>query len=268
MRGSVMTATLTWTHLKRAVFTMACDVREGFVEITQHSLAVIGLAVVAVALTLLARPNLQQQASETLMGWLELRQVEQAAILEAPEPSAATRSTASSMQDLSSDQVAVTRWLSSKYKVSPEPLAALVAEAWALGERSQIAPTLILAVMAIESRFNPFASGSQGGLGLMQIEPEAHTSALSPFGGRLAAFDPLTNLRLGTRLLQGLIHDTSTLEDALRQYALASGQSKNDQYVDRVLAEQKLLDNISKGQKTALSNRNNGSLPKFPQAQM
>ncbi len=102
----------------------------------------------------------------------------------------------------------------------------------------------------------------------MQIEPEAHTSALSPFGGRLAAFDPLTNLRLGTRLLQGLIHDTSTLEDALRQYALASGQSKNDQYVDRVLAEQMLLDNLSKGQKTALTDKNNAALPKSPHAQM
>ena len=172
------------------------------------------------------------------------------------------------MQDLSSDQVAVARWLSSKYTVSPEPLAALVAEAWALGERSRISPTLILAVVAIESRFNPFASGNQGGLGLMQIEPEAHISALSSFGGRLAAFDPLTNLRVGTRLLQGLIQDTGTLEDALRQYALASGQGNNDQYVDRVLAEQKLLDKISKGQKTALSNKSNGELPKFPQAQM
>lgn len=263
-----MTATLTWNHLKRAVSTMACDVHEGFVEITRHSLAVIGLAVVAMSLTLLARPGLQDMASETLMSWLEMRQVEQSSLLETPETTPASRSTAAPIQNLSSDQVAVTRWLSSKYKVSPEPLAALVSEAWALGERSQIAPTLILAVMAIESRFNPFASGSQGGLGLMQIEPEAHTSALSPFGGRLAAFDPLTNLRLGTRLLQGLIQDANTLEDALRLYALASGQGHNDQYVDRVLAEQKLLDNISKGPKTALSNKNDPTFSKTHQAQM
>jgi len=236
-----MTATLTWTHLKQAVSTLACDVREGFVEITRHSLAVIGLAVVGMTLTLVARPGLQQQASETLMGWLELRQVEQTAVVEAPALTAAARSTAAPMQDLSSDQVAVTRWLSSKYKVSPEPLAALVAEAWALGERSQIAPTLILAVMAIESRFNPFASGGLGGLGLMQIEPEVHISTLSPFGGRLAAFDPLTNLRVGTRLLQGLIQDANTLEDALRLYSVASGQLHKDAYVDRVLAEQKLM---------------------------
>jgi soluble lytic murein transglycosylase-like protein len=263
-----MTATLTWPHFKRAVLTFAFDVREGFVEITRHSLAVIGLAVVALALMLLARPNLQQVASETLMGWLQLRQVEQSIPMESPVPTAAARSTASPMHDLSSDQAAVTRWLSNKYKVSKEPLAALVSEAWSLGERSQIAPTLLLAVMAIESRFNPFAHGNHGGLGLMQIEPDAHIAALSPFGGRLAAFDPLTNLRVGTRHLQGLIQNTGTLEDALRLYAAASGQGNNDQYVDRVLAEQKLLDNLSKGQKTALTDKNNAALPKSPHAQM
>jgi soluble lytic murein transglycosylase-like protein len=248
--------------------TVAFDVREGFVEITRHSLAVIGLAVVALVLTLLARPALQQTASETLMGWLELRQVEQNAPLEPLIPTAAARSTASLMQDLSSDQAAVTRWLSSKYKVSQEPLAALVSEAWSLGERSQIAPTLILSIMAIESRFNPFASGSQGGMGLMQIEPDVHSTALSPFGGRLAAFDPLTNLRVGTRHLQGLIQDSASLEDALRLYALDSGQGSSEQYVDRVLAEQKLMDHISQGQKTALANKNNATLTKLPQAQM
>jgi len=263
-----MTATLTWNHLKRAVSTMACDVHEGFVEITRHGLAVIGLAVVALTLTVLARPGLQETASANLMSWLELRQVEQTALLESPEHTAASRSTAAPMQNLSSDQLAVTRWLSNKYKVSPEPLAALVSEAWALGERSQIEPTLILAVMAIESRFNPFASGGLGGLGLMQIEPEVHISTLSPFGGRLAAFDPLTNLRVGTRLLQGLIQDANTLEDALRLYSVASGQLHKDAYVDRVLAEQKLMDNISKGRKTASSNKNDPNLTKSKQAHM
>lgn len=264
-----MTAKLNWSRAGHALATWANDVREGFVEITRHSLALIGLALVALALTFAARPGLQQNASETLMGWLELRQVQQVQASQLFQtPTAAERSTATPIQQLSSDQVAVTHWLSRKYNISPEPLGALVSEAWTVGERSQISPTLILAVMAIESRFNPFASGTSGAMGLMQIEPEAHTQALTPFGGRLAAFDPLTNLRVGTRYLQGLIHDAGTLEGALSMYAEASGQVNNTQYVDRVLAEQKLLDNISKGQKTALVNRNNATLIKLPQAQM
>lgn len=261
--------TATWSRLKLVAHTLVCDVREGFVEITRHTLALIGLIVVATALTFAARPGLQQAASDNLMGWLEGRQAQlfQAQLSPLP-PSAAERSTATPVHHLNQEQVAVTHWLSRKYKISPEPLAALVSEAWSLGERSHIAPTLILSIIAIESRFNPFASGRQGGMGLMQIEPDAHSSALSPFGGRLAAFDPLTNLRVGTRHLQGLIQDAGSLEEALRLYAHASGQGKSDQYVDRVLAEQKLLDHISQSQKTALSDKNNPISPPSREAQM
>jgi soluble lytic murein transglycosylase-like protein len=264
-----MTAKLNWSRAGHALVTWASDVREGFVEITRHSLALIGLALVAIALVFAARPGLQQNASETLMGWLEMRQVQQVQATQLFQtPTAAERSTATPIQQLSSDQVAVTHWLSRKYNISPEPLGALVSEAWAVGERSQISPTLILSIMAIESRFNPFASGTRGAMGLMQIEPEAHSQALSPFGGRLAAFDPLTNLRVGTRYLQGLIQDAGTMEGALHLYAQASGQANNNLYVNRVLAEQKQLDHISQGQKTALSDKNNATLTKSPQTQM
>ena len=52
-------------------------------------------------------------------------------------------------------QAAVAYWLSKKYRVAPEPLSALVAEAYEIGIRTKLDPTLILAVMAVESRFNP-----------------------------------------------------------------------------------------------------------------
>lgn len=237
-----MTAHLNWARLWLVLTTLACDVREGFVEITRHSLAVVGLAVVAVTLTFAARPGLQAYASETLMSWLEMRQA--ASMDVASLGDGAARATATPIKDLPQEQMAVTQWLSRRYRVSPEPLGALVAEAWLIGERSQIAPTLILAVMAIESRFNPFASGTQGGMGLMQIEPELQSSALTPFGGRLAAFDPLTNLRVGARQLQSLIQQSVSIEDALRLYAVNSGQSNDDTYIDRVLSEQKQLDKL------------------------
>eukprot|EP01031_Cornospumella_fuschlensis_P023677 gene23677-28691_t len=236
-------------NLQAHLTTCVGDVREGFVEITRHTLALLGLVVVAVTLTFFARPGLQASASEALMGWLEMRQAD---TLDIPEVSnAASRSTATAVKNLPKDQLAVTYWLSRKYRVSPEPMGALVSEAWAVGERSQIAPTLILAVMAIESKFNPFASGSQGGMGLMQIEPQAQSETLKPFGGRLAAFDPLTNLRVGSRLLQELLQKSDTVEEALQGYAMASGQLNDNQYIDRVLTEQKQLERLTRGLTTA-----------------
>ena len=264
-----MTANLKHNKLSHMLRSLANTARHGLLAVTQHSLALIGLTVVTVALAFTSQPGWQDVASDTLLGWMNMRQASSQLVSPAPtEPTPADRSTATTVQSLSSDQIAVTHWLSRKYKISPEPLAALVTEAWVLGERSQIAPTLILAVIAIESRFNPFASGRQGGMGLMQIEPEAHSNALSAFGGRLAAFDPLTNLRVGTLYLQDLIQSSGTLEDALRQYGLASGQAHGNQYVGRVLNEQKLLDSIANHASSTLTEKHKPDLLQTPLAQM
>ncbi len=244
-----MTAPLNLSRLGLCLQTWATDVQEGFVEITRHGLALFGLLVVIVGGTFLARPDLQTTASEALIGWLEIRQtdsLEPLAAMNAP-----TRSTTHNPSQLTPDQAAVTRWLSRKYRVSAEPLGAMVAEAWSLGERSQLPPSLILAIMAIESRFNPFASGSQGNVGLMQLEIKAHAEALNQFGGPLSAFDPLTNVRVGVRHLQSLLLQTASLEEALALYGASSGQSMDNQYVDRVLTEQKLLDKVTEKQSTA-----------------
>ena len=221
--------------------TMALDVRDGFVEISRHSLALVGLLVVAATLTFMARPGLQLTVNEVVLEWLEMRQADS---LETPTNDAAYRSTATSVKGLPKNQLAITYWLSRRYRVSPEPVAALVTEAWDVGERSQIPPTLLLAIMAIESKFNPFTAGTQGAMGLMQIDPDVHASALSGFGGRLAVFDPVTNLRVGARYLQDLMLQSETIEEALRRYAAASGQLEDGPYVEKVLNEQKLLDKM------------------------
>ena len=230
------------TRLWLVLRTMTKDVSDGFVEISHHGLALLGLVVVAVSLTFMARPSLQMTVNDWVLGWLEMRQAETLTVPSATD--AAYRATATSVKGLSKNQLAVTHSLSRRYRVSPEPVAALVKEAWAVGERTQIPATLILAIMAIESKFNPFTSGTQGAVGLMQIDPDAHTSELAPFGGRLAVFDPLTNLRVGTRLLQDLMLQSETIEETLRQYAAASGQTDEGLYVERVLAEQRLLERL------------------------
>lgn len=210
--------------------SLALDIREGFFEITRHSLALVGLSLLALALTFSTRPGLQTSASEWLMGWLTSRQDE---------------SLAQAVQEWLPEQSKVTHWLSRKYKIAPLALDKLVAEAWQLGQLSQLPPTLILAVMAMESGFNPFAKGTQGAIGLMQIDPQTHESTLRSFGGVLAAFDPLTNLRIGVRLLQAHIQETGSIEEGLRLYGRASGHSQEQTFVDRVMAEHAQLARVA-----------------------
>lgn len=163
------------------VRTFVADVTEGFLEITHNSFALIGLAVAFAVLTLVARPDLRQAGEEQLMDWLKSRQV---VLLDMPvELDASERATASNPKDLPKEQAAVAYWLSKKYRVAPEPLSALVAEAYETGARTKIDPTLILAIMAIESSFNPFAQSAVGAQGLMQVMTRIHTDKYENFGG-------------------------------------------------------------------------------------
>ena len=218
--------------------TFAADVTAGFLAITRNSFALLGLAVAFVALTLLARPDLRQTGEERLMGWLQSRQaVEVAAVETTPEPGPSERTMAISLKDLPKEQAAVAKWLSKKYSVAPEPLGLLVAEAYSTGSRVKLDPTLILAVMAIESSFNPFAQSPVGAQGLMQVMTRIHTDKYQNVGGHLAAFDPVTNLRVGVRVLQECIARAGSLEGGLRYYVGAANLPSDGGYAAKVRAE-------------------------------
>ncbi len=228
---------------------IACDARDGFTEITRNGFALLGLVVVAMILTLTIRPQLQVQAKAQLMAWLEARQLP-AAWSASRSFVALQRTTAGDPLDLPAEQASVTYWLSRKYSVAPEPLSVLVAEAYQLGERTQIAPTLILAMVAIESNFNPFAQSPLGGQGLMQIRPEQQSEKLDSFGGAMAAFDPLSNLRVGVRVLHELALAKGSVHAGLAAYA-ASTSNREGSYLDRVWQEEQRLARITQSVRQA-----------------
>lgn len=227
------------------VRTFVADVTEGFLEITHNSFALIGLAVAFVVIALTARPDLRQAGEEQLMDWLRARQVQ---VLGMPvEPEASERATAANPKDLPKEQAAVAFWLSKKYRVAPEPLSVLVAEAYDIGERAKIDPTLILAIMAIESSFNPFAQSSVGAQGLMQVMTRVHTDKYQSFGGHFAAFDPVSNLRVGVKVLQECIARAGSVEGGLRYYVGAANLPDDGGYAAKVLAEHFRLRQVAGG---------------------
>ena len=228
-----------------SVRTFVSDVTDGFLEITHNSFALLGLAVAFVALTLVARPDLRQTGEEELRSWLQSRQ---AALLAAPiEPDAIERATATNPKDLPKEQATVAYWLSKKYRVAPEPIAALVSEAYELGARNKLDPTLILAIMAIESSFNPFAQSAVGAQGLMQVMTRVHQDKYQHFGGHLAAFDPLSNLRVGVTVLKECIARAGSLEGGLRYYVGAANLEDDGGYAIKVLAEHTRLRQVAAG---------------------
>ena len=163
------------------------------------------------------------------------------------ELDAIDRATAANPHDLPKQQAAVAYWLSKKYRVAPEPLSALVAEAYEIGERGKLDPTLILAVMAVESGFNPFAQSSVGAQGLMQVMTGVHSDKYENFGGKLAAFDPVTNLRVGVKVLQECIQRAGSLKAGLKFYVGAANLEDDGGYADKVLAEHARLKLVAAG---------------------
>jgi soluble lytic murein transglycosylase-like protein len=218
--------------------SIADDIAHGFFEITHNSFALVGLAVVFAVITLTARPDLRQVGESKLMSWLQERQE---TAIGFTEPAAIDRATAANPKDLPRQQAAVAFWLSKKYGIAPEPLSALVAEAFDIGQKAKLDPTLILAIMAIESGFNPFAQSPVGAQGLMQVMTKVHHDKYENFGGKLAAFDPLTNLRVGVKVLQECIARAGSIEAGLKYYVGAANLESDGGYAAKVMAERARL---------------------------
>ena len=246
-----MTATQKITSGLRKIASL---VTRTFFEITHNSFALIGLAVIFAAITLVAQPELRQAGEVQLMSWLQNRKIALAGMEGiSMEPDASERATATNPKDLPKQQAAVALWLSKKYRVAPEPVSALVAEAYDVGERTKLPPTLILAVMAVESGFNPFAQSPVGAQGLMQVMTKVHIDKYEGFGGKLAAFDPVTNLRVGVKVLQECIARAGSLEAGLRFYVGAANIEDDGGYTGKVLAEHARLQQVATGRSVPLA---------------
>src|SRR5204862_6961140 len=134
-----------------------------------------------------------------------------------------------------------------RYHVAPEPVSRLVQEAWTVGALVDLDPTLILSVMAVESSFNPFAQSPVGAQGLMQVMTKLHDDKYEAFGGRHAAFDPVTNLRVGVQVLKECIARAGSLEAGLRFYVGAANLAEDGGYAVKVLSEQSSLRLVASG---------------------
>ena len=135
---------------------------------------------------------------------------------------------------------ALANYVSRKYRIAPDVTEQFVGAAYDAGRQVGLDPLLILAVMAVESRFNPVAESLMGAKGLMQVIPRHHLDKLLEHGGEEAVLDPMINIALGARILKEYVRRTGSLEAGLQFYngALADPSS---QYAQKVFAEKERL---------------------------
>jgi hypothetical protein len=135
---------------------------------------------------------------------------------------------------------AVSEYVAKRYRVSQEVALDLVAQAHRVGKELQLDPLLIIAVIAVESSFNPIAESVAGAKGLMQIIPKYHTEKFQAYGGAETVFDPATNIRVGAQILKEYIRYTGNVGIALQMYAGALGDNE-DQYTNKVMGMKQRL---------------------------
>jgi len=131
-------------------------------------------------------------------------------------------------------------YLSRRYKVALDATEQLVGAAHEAGGRLGMDPLLILAVMAVESRFNPIAESVMGAKGLMQVIPKFHQDKLEEHGGEDSVFDPMTNILVGTRILKDAMRRGGGLMPGLQLYAGAFGDD-GQLYAQKVMAEKERM---------------------------
>jgi hypothetical protein len=208
-----------------AISTFVRDVARGVLTLTHSGLAMLGLVLVLVLGGAVFRPDLLSEAETSVYAFLRERQL---SLWWEPQ-NTADRATATDLKDIPSRQAAVAAWLAKKYKVAPEPIAALVSEAYALSETSRLKPHLILAVMAIESSFHPYVQSQAGAQGLMQVMTEIHAQKYQKY----------------IRLKGG------SVEQGLLFYLGGDSIQGETDYVAKVLAEQARLDQVAAGIKVS-----------------
>jgi len=195
---------------------------------TRATLALVGFA--AVAGYLLMPQSAQPQS------WVAENTAAESAAAGASAPlQAATES------PLEQEQRAVTEYIAKRYRVSDQAVASYVSLAYQAGAQQSIDPLLILAVMAIESRYNPVAESSMGARGLMQVIPKYHLEKLLDHGGEPALLEPAVNIAVGAQILREYQRRFRDTETALQMYGGALDDAAT-QYASKVLAEKARLD--------------------------
>ena len=224
-----MSATISLKHsMKRST--------NAAINLIQHALLITGLILIIGFLNAFSGDSLasdMQSAIDKSADTVDLSIIEE-------ELEAAATAQAESSDILSPHMLGALDYVTQRYRVSPVALIPVFETAQLIGQERQIDPLLIVAIIGIESRFNPFAESTMGAQGLMQVIPRFHMDKLPRNKGTKPLLDPVTNIRVGVRVLEDAIRRSGSLVAGLQSYAGSS--DPHGKYSSKVLAEKARLE--------------------------
>ena len=140
------------------------------------------------------------------------------------------------------EKTRVAKWIARKYRVSNEAVREIVEISFSAGDKFEVDPYVVIAIIAIESSFNPLAESGAGALGLMQVMPLIHRKKFEKYGGFEKSLDVKVNIYVGTEILKNFYLRYGNYQRALLAYVGVS-QNSNSSYPKKVL---RLRDRLKK----------------------
>ena len=164
-----------------------------------------------------------------------------------PAPRTAQRAAVTRGAAMSVEQRNIARFIASRYRIALDQTQEFVEYAYRTAKDLKLDPWLILAVISVESSFDPTAESNRGAKGLMQVLTRVHADKFVPFGGVAAAFDPLANMRVGAQILKEYMARDGTVETALKGYVGAALLPHDNGYGAKVLSERERIAAVAAG---------------------
>lgn len=141
----------------------------------------------------------------------------------------------------------VAEYIARSYRISNEKAKLITQWALEIGKAKDLDPLLILAIVAVESSFNPTARSGAGAEGLMQVMTNVHVDKFRAFGGPSAALQAYPNMVVGSDILSGLIRRTGSVGKALKWYSGAANHASDYGYGAKVLKERSRMIEAASG---------------------
>lgn len=237
-----------------------------FAATAQNALSVLGLAAIAALTLMFFRPELTDHLKVISPFWEEYsddrsaQEIAFASMLELPERRSTephglmtgvplAQQATEAVQINTVEQQRVMTWLAKRYRIAQTASKMLVEAAYSAGHEVRIDPLLVLSVMAIESRFNPFAESAMGAQGLMQVMAKVHLSKFDDHGGTKSVLNPVANIQVGAHILKDVIRRSGSVEAGLKLYVGAGNLETDGGYASKVLAEYSKLQAVASGKR-------------------
>ncbi len=238
-------------------FKQLSNISSSLASKAHNALTVLGMASIAAMTLMFFRPELTDRIKVLSPFWDEYSYESEArelafvdvAHFENDSANASTAATDSLSNQTSIEQALVINWIAKRYRIAQSASKMLVEAAYSSAQEVKLDPLLVLSVMAIESRFNPFAESSVGAQGLMQVMAKVHQTKFYDHGGTKSVLNPIANIQVGAQILKDLIRRSGSVEAGLKLYVGAGNLESDGGYAAKVLAEYSRLQAVASGKR-------------------